>query len=954
MKKFYFLSTVFIAFLLFAGSVRTMAITGGTVIQPTSTGIVWIAGNTYNITWTALNPLQAVDIYLSDDDSFEFATDTKIFDNVTSTTTSVSWAIPGGQDVGDYWIFITTADDGAPDPNPVAIDGSNNSFEIAATGPGGTGTIHVNQPNVSGIQWAPGQEVGIYWDYDLGLDVKLELYYDESSPTLVSSGVSGLPASVSGSGYIWTIPITIPERTDYLIRVSSTTTSDEDYSDNEFSITTSPVGGSYITLIQPEEAGIQWVPGTTRLISWDDDLLENVKIELLEYDGVSAYALHSVLSPSAAGTTYDWDIPELLDENTYKIRISSTDAGTSVLPVTSTNAFEITNTPSGGSTITLIQPEVAGLQWLNEGTYVISWIDDLIEDVKIQLLEDDGITLVDPSDSGIPDALYAGTTWDWTIPDATTLIPGDYKIRIYSSANGSIEAISTNPFEVASAPNGGTYIDLIQPNIAGIEWASGTDHLVSWMDDLLEPVSFELWYDPGTGYEQYIGTTGLPSDVEGTTFIWSIPDAATLLPGTYKIRAESSYDGIIFDLGEEFEIVEFQPGGEITLYQPNGGEEWQIGGTYLISWTDNVSEPVMLEYTLNGIDWIVIANSVEGSTYSWNTATTATPASASTTCMVRVTSTTQSGITDESDNDFSFVASLGGDVEVISPNGGEQWVPGNTYYIVWNDELAENVYIKLWKLSEGDFIDAAIANLPAYDGSGVAGTVYEWTIPEGVLTNGDDYTIYIESVLDGAYWDESDLPFTITDEPSGGTYVTVNTPNGGEVWTLGETRIIWWDDDLIENVDIDLVDADDDFIAEIANDVPSIGNYEWIISSVSYGVGTYKVHIYSHTGGAGSIEDFSDATFTLIEGKSPLSNLLENGTSATYAMYPNPVSNMLNVASTNTIERIQVQSLIGQIVYESDVDATETTINVQEFTPGIYVVMIECAGVIETQKLIVK
>lgn len=953
MKRIYFLSTVFIAFLLFAGSLTTMATTGGTVIQPTSTGIVWVAGNTYNITWTAVSPAQAVDIYLSDDDSFEFANDTRIFDNVTSTTTSVSWTISGSQTPGDYWIFITTADDGDPDPDPVAIDGSNNSFEIATTGPGGTGTIHVNQPNVSGIQWAPGQQVGIYWDYDLGLDVKLELYYDESNPTLVSSGVSGLPASVSGSGYIWTIPVTIPERTDYLIRVASTTTTDEDYSDNEFSITTTPVGGSYITLIQPEEAGIQWVPGTTRLISWDDDLLENVKIELLEHDGGTpgSYVLHSVLSPGAAGTTFDWAIPELLPENTYKIRISSTDAGTSVSPVTSTNAFEITNTPSGGSTITLIQPEVSGIQWLNDGTYVISWMDDLIEDVKIQLLTSADVPVL-PATSGIPDGLYAGTTWDWTIPASTTLTPGNYKIRVYSSANGAIEDISTNTFEVASAPNGGTYIDLIQPNIAGIEWASGTDHLVSWMDDLLEPVSFELWFDPGTGYEEYVGTTGLPSDVEGTTFVWSIPDAATLPPGTYKIRAESSYDGVIFDISENtFDIVEFQPGGEITLYQPNGGEEWLIGGTYLISWTDNVSEPVKIEYTLNGSDWTDIAPSVEGSTYTWNTATTATP-SFSTTCKVRVTSTTQPGITDDSDANFSFVTTLGGDVEVISPNGGEQWIAGNSYYIVWNDELVENVYIKLWK--DGVLIDATVAELPAYNGAGVPGSTYVWDIPEGVLTSGDDYRIVIESVLDATYDDESDMPFTITDEPSGGTYVTVNTPNGGETWTIGQTYIIWWDDDLIENVDIDLVDANEDFIAEIANDVPSIGNYSWNISSSSYGVGTYKVHIYSHTGGAGSIEDFSNGTFTLIEGKAPAGNFAFNSGSQTYSMYPNPVSNVLNVSSTATIDRIQIQSLVGQLVFEGDINATQTTINTQEFAPGIYVVRIESAGEIETQKLIVK
>jgi len=49
MKKIYYLSTVFLTLLLIGATVST---TAQTLIQPTSTGIVWVQGTTHNITWS--------------------------------------------------------------------------------------------------------------------------------------------------------------------------------------------------------------------------------------------------------------------------------------------------------------------------------------------------------------------------------------------------------------------------------------------------------------------------------------------------------------------------------------------------------------------------------------------------------------------------------------------------------------------------------------------------------------------------------------------------------------------------------------------------------------------------------------------------------------------------------------------------------------------------------------
>ncbi len=526
MKNYYYLSIAFLSMLFLGTSLNSVSQTAA-VVQPTSTGIVWLIGDSHNITWTTDQNKVDVDYGIFNGTVWSYV---NIADD--ATTTSIVWNTTGLTPGVYYKIFIREKN--STTGNNILAQ-SANYFELTDTynPPAGDGTIHVNQPDVAGIQWEPGTQHGIYWDDDLVEPVKLELWFWDTSLTpdayAMYTGTTGLPTSVEGTGYIWTIDASIPEGSRYKIKVMSTTTDVFDFGENDFALTSTFSGGTEVNMLQPDVEGLQWESGTTHLVSWMDDLIENVYLELYEEDPNNAgeYIVYvpvdvepaSNLPTDRAGTTVDWDIPAGLPNGNYKVYASS--SVTPSIDNFSEYPFAITDTPSGGTTITLIQPEETGIQWLFGGTYVISWMDDLIEPVDIELWRVGGatkITTLEPS--------AVGTTWDWTIPaEGTNGIDDDddYLIKIVSSATPPTTSdITTNPFEITATPSGGTEIVVIQPSIDGIEWEIGTDHLISWMDDLIEPVRIKL-FDHGTANDYFgAANSGIPDvDRPGTTWVWA-------------------------------------------------------------------------------------------------------------------------------------------------------------------------------------------------------------------------------------------------------------------------------------------------------------------------------------------------------------------------------------------------------------------------------------------------
>jgi len=95
----------------------------------------------------------------------------------------------------------------------------------------------------------------------------------------------------------------------------------------------------------------------------------------------------------------------------------------------------------------------------------------------------------------------------------------------------------------------------------------------------------------------------------------------------------------------------------VTVTSPNGGESWAGGSTQSITWTASGVTNVKLEYTLDGSTWSVITSSTAASagSYTWTV-----PSSATTTARVRVSDAANSLITDTSNAAFTITTSTGG------------------------------------------------------------------------------------------------------------------------------------------------------------------------------------------------------------------------------------------------------------------------------------------------------
>jgi len=95
----------------------------------------------------------------------------------------------------------------------------------------------------------------------------------------------------------------------------------------------------------------------------------------------------------------------------------------------------------------------------------------------------------------------------------------------------------------------------------------------------------------------------------------------------------------------------------VTVTSPNGGESFVGGSTQSITWTASGVTNVKLEYTLDGSTWSVITSSTAASagSYTWTV-----PSSATTTARVRVSDAANSLITDTSNAAFTITTSTGG------------------------------------------------------------------------------------------------------------------------------------------------------------------------------------------------------------------------------------------------------------------------------------------------------
>ena len=882
------------------------------LIQPTEAGIEWVVGGTYLISWVD-NFQSTTDILLSSNGGATYST--TLATGVSGSTWS--WNTTGLSVSNNYKIKVQSTS--APSSY---FDFSNNKFALVD---GTSGSITLNQPT-GGEYLTQGVAYLISWNDNISAPVKIELLENNVHKSVIS-------ASTTGTTLNWTVPtagITLNSKI-YKIKISSTVSgsSTQPAISNKFTISAS--SGTTIEVLQPTH-GNKWSIGTTHLISWNDDLTEDVKIELWDKSSGSWTLVPQWKSGfptnAVSGSTYNWSIPSSVDVgNKYKIKIiSSSDDNLYDF----SSQFKIKS--SAGTFITVLQP-ANNDKWAKNTTHLISWNDDFTEGVKLELWEKLGgsWSKVPQWKSGLPSASISGSTYNWNIPnsvDAGT----KYKIKALSSLDSDINDLSSR-FSITTSS--GTFISVLQPN-GGEKWAEGTTHLISWNDDLPEDVKLELWSRATGSWEKVPAwKSGLPNTaIGGSTYNWDIPQSVDV--GTkFKIKAISSLDSDISDLSNSRFRISASAGTYITLEQPNGGENWAESTTHLISWIDDLPESVKLElWDRSSGSWQLVPSwksglpntAIVGSTYSWSI-----PSSVDigTKYKIKAISSLDDAIYDFSNSRFSITASNGTFVEVLNPNGGESWARGNSYLISWNDDMTEDVNIKLVKGG----VESVIAN-------NVSGSSYNWDIPSGIDL-GSNYKVKVESSLNSNLYDRSNSNFSIV--ASLGTYITILQPNGGESWVLGTTNLISWIDDFPEPVDIKLKKGG--VYTDIASNVEG-STYSWEIPTSLTPGSNYKVKIFSTLDG--SIKDYSDSNFSLVV------------SSMSACAYPNPANQSITLKlkdAVNNSSKVTIYNRFNSVVYSTNANFKsngEITISTANLPNGIYFISITNQNSSISKKIIIQ
>jgi len=501
---------------------------------------------------------------------------------------------------------------------------------------------------------------------------------------------------------------------------------------------------------------------------------------------------------------------ELTNGQEYFYRITAVDSSNNE----SGFSDEVSETPFVAPSITVTSPN-GGENWQVGSSHDITWTSSGTSgNVEIEYSTNNGSSWTQEVASTVDDGSYS-----WTIPDAPS---GNCLVRV-SDTDGDPSDVSDAVFTISTVP----YITVSSPN-GGEDWQVGSSHDITWTSiGTSGTVNIECSTNNGSDWTSVIASTS-----DDGTHPWTVPDAPS---GECLVRV-SDTDGSPSDQSDAVFTISSVP--FITVTSPNGGEDWEVSSNHDITWTSNgTSGNVRIEYsTNNGSSWTdVIASTPDDGTHSWTI-----PDSPSGNCLVRV-SDTDGSPSDVSDGVFTI--SSVPYITVSSPNGGENWQVGSSHDVTWTSSgTSGNVHIEYSTNNGSDWTDI-IASTPD-DGT------HSWTIPDA---NSENCLVKI-SDTDGNPSDVSDAVFKMFPP-----YITVVSPNGGEIWHRGSNHDITWNSTGTSgNVHIEYSTNNGSDWTDIIASTPDDGTHSWTIPDANSENCLVKIGDTD-----GSPSDVSDAVFTI-------------------------------------------------------------------------------------------
>jgi hypothetical protein len=487
----------------------------------------------------------------------------------------------------------------------------------------------------------------------------------------------------------------------------------------------------------------EWYVGDTHNITWDSENAgSQVKIRFSR-DGGATWHLIAASAPNTG--TFSWIVEGPPDTSVW-VEVSSVTHGLEVSDTSESfrilgRSLQVTQ-PNGGENLTV------------GSNYDIRWNSfDSGDEVSLSYRCAPSSVWQPITPAPVTDVGF----YAWVLPNVSST---QCLVKVESATYSGVEDTSDGYFTLTNAS-----VDVLSPGDGDVWFTNELAKIDFSYGGGCSVVGFDLSRDGGTSWTS-LGTTFS----DQSPFAWLItgPDTSQA-----RIRVYDACNTDAFGLSPIFEIAT----RSIEVSAPNGGEVWASGETYSITWNevgagDTVSIGFSRDEGVSDFHWIAL-NVPNTGAYSW----VVPPELEGSTARVSITGSSVGGLRDWSDADFTVLVPS---IQVMSPNGGETLIGGESTSIKWKSTNAGGA-VRIDYFLPRSKIPRAVTSSTSNDG------LFSWIVPESLV--GSQAVIRVKALEYPATFDGSDAFFSIERRS-----LQVTAPTGGELFAPGgsNTMTISW------------------------------------------------------------------------------------------------------------------------------------------------------------------
>ncbi len=537
-------------------------------------------------------------------------------------------------------------------------------------------------------------------------------------------------------------------------------------------------------IVTSPNGGEVWPYGTKHNITWNTigQVSDNVTLTYSKDGGASWITIYS---GATTNHSYEWTVPENVS-STCKVKVKDNDPP--YIEDTTDSVFSIAypiitvTRPNGGEIFAVSDNE--NINWSANGTVSNS--------LKIQYSRDNFVLDVHEIADNVPNTgMYV-----WTVPE---VLSANLRVRITDNAAAQITDKSNAAFSILPFP----VVTLDAPN-GGETWRIGTVQSIKWHDNggpVSNNLKLEYSIDGGTNWKAI--ATGVANS---GTYSWTIPDDYSV---STKVRITDTSRMTSTDESNSVFSIEVP---EITITSPVASTFWSVGDEAAVTWTSEgtVSNNLVLQYSTDNFltfTGMAVGEANDG-VYTW-----IIPDEPTSGMKIRIVDGNRPATVGVSS---AFTVLSYPEVTVITPNGGEEYVTGDTVNIIWASKgLKINPLTIVY--SADNFATSHTIK------TGVANTgKYVWTIADDVMAV-NTLKIKIYDPTRTVITDTSNNTFRIR----GGFNITYPTEN--IEWAVNEPRAITWETKgQVPNVKLEYTVDDGGTWSTIVASTSNKNTYSWV------------------------------------------------------------------------------------------------------------------------------